>query len=61
VIAPVATERPHRVKRRFDISMGLLMILFSVVAFGPSISDPHTRNVPLPLTPLVLAHAIVAA
>jgi uncharacterized membrane protein YozB (DUF420 family) len=61
VVAPVATARPHRVKRWFYISMALLMILFSVVAFGPSIIDPSTRNVPLPLTPFVLAHAIVSA
>ena len=37
------------------------MILLNVVAFGPSIVDPSRRNVPLPLTPLVTAHAIVAA
>ena len=61
VIAPVATGRPRRVKRWFYISMGLLMFLFNVVAFGPSIIDHSGRNVPLPLTPLVTAHAIVAA
>lgn len=61
VIAPVVTARARRVDRWFYISMALLMILFSVVAFGPSIIDPSTRNVPLPLTPLVLAHAIVSA
>ena len=61
VIAPVVTARPRRVDRRFYISMGLLMILFNVVAFGPSIIDQSGRNVPLPLTPLVTAHAIVAA
>ena len=41
--------------------MALLMILLNVVAFGPSIIDPSRRNVPLPLTPLVTVHAIVAA
>ena len=61
VIAPVATLRPHRVDRWFYISMALLMILLNVVAFGPSIIDPSGRNVPLPLTPLVTVHAIVAA
>ena len=61
VIAPVATVRPHRVDRWFYISMALLMILLNVVAFGPSIIDPSGRNVPLPLTPLVTVHAIVAA
>jgi len=61
VITPVVTARSRRVDRWFYISMALLMILFSVVAFGPSIIDPSTRNLPLPLTPLVLAHAIVSA
>jgi len=46
VIAPVVTARPRRVDRRFYISMGLLMILFNVVAFGPSIIDQSGRNVP---------------
>jgi uncharacterized membrane protein YozB (DUF420 family) len=40
--------------------MALLMILFSAVAFGPSLIQPSSRNVPLPLTPLVTAHAIVS-
>ena len=61
VIAPVAIVRPHRVDRWFYISVALLMILLNVVAFGPSIIDPSGRNVPLPLTPLVTVHAIVAA
>jgi uncharacterized membrane protein YozB (DUF420 family) len=60
-IAPDAIGRPRRVDRWFYISMALMMILFSVVAFGPSIIDPSNRNVPLPLTPLVLVHAIVSA
>ena len=57
----VATERPHRVDRWFYISVALLMILFNVVAFGPSIVDQSRRSTPLPLTPLVTAHAIVSA
>jgi hypothetical protein len=62
VVAPVAAGRlQHRVDRWFYISMALLMILLNVVAFGPSIIDPSRRNVPLPLTPLVTVHAIVAA
>jgi hypothetical protein len=51
VVAPAATGRAHRVDRWFYISMALLMILFSAVAFGPSLIEPSTRNVPLPLTP----------
>jgi uncharacterized membrane protein YozB (DUF420 family) len=61
VIVPAATGRSHRVDRWFYISMAVLMIVFNAVAFGPSIIDPSTRNVPLPFTPLVMAHAIVAA
>ena len=61
-MAPVTAGRlQHRVDRWFYISMALLMILLNVVAFGPSIIDPSGRNVPLPLTPLVTVHAIVAA
>jgi len=61
VMAPVVTARPRRIDRRFYIILGLLTILFNVVAFGPSLIDQSGRNVPLPLTPLVMAHAIVAA
>ena len=60
-IAPVATERPRRVERWFYISMATLMIVLHIVAFGPAIIDQSARNVPLPLTPLVLAHTIVSA
>ena len=56
-----ATGSRRRVDRWFYINVALLMILLNVVAFGPSIIDPSRRNVPLPLTPLVTAHAIVAA
>jgi len=37
------------------------MILLNVVAFGPSIVGSSERRVPLPLTPLATAHAIVSA
>jgi hypothetical protein len=39
----------------------LLVILLNIVAFAPGIIDPSRRNVPLPLTPLVTAHAILSA
>jgi len=51
----------RRVDRWFYISMALLMIFFNVFAFGPSIIDPSRRNVRLPFTPVVTAHAVVAA
>jgi hypothetical protein len=44
--------------RWFYISAGLLIILFSVVGFGPSIIDQSRRNEPP--TPLVITHGIVA-
>lgn len=59
VMTPVATGR-QRVDRWFYINVALLMILLNVVAFGPSILNPSGRHVPLPFTPLVTAHAIVA-
>jgi hypothetical protein len=49
-----------RVSRWFYISIALLMILLNVVAFGPSIIDSSSRNVPLPFTPLVTAHVVVS-
>lgn len=60
VAREMAGIRP-RVGRWFYINVGLLMILLNVVAFAPGIIDPSRRNAPLPLTPLVTAHAIVSA
>src|SRR5262245_23275622 len=54
-------RRRQRVDRWFFISVAVLMILFNVAAFAPSIVDPSGRKVPLPLTPLVTVHAFVAA
>jgi hypothetical protein len=59
VIAPVATGRPHRVKRWFYIGAGLFMILVSVAGFGSSIIDQSARKAPP--TPLVIAHGVVAS
>jgi hypothetical protein len=47
----------RRVKRRFYIGAGVFAISISVVGFGPSIIDQSGRIGPL--TPLVIAHAIV--
>ena len=57
---PVAMGRPHRVNQWFYISVALLLILFNVIAFAPSIIDRSERNVPLPLTPLVSVHAVLS-
>jgi hypothetical protein len=58
VTAPVAAGPRHRVDRWFYISVALLMILFNVVAFGPSIVNLSGRLGPL--TPVVAAHGIVS-
>lgn len=61
VVAPASIDRRRQVDRRFYIGVGLFMIAFNAVAFGPSILSPSARSVPLPLTPLVTAHAAVSA
>lgn len=53
--------RRQRVDRWFYISVAVVMILFNIAAFAPSIVDPSGRKVPLPLTALVTVHAIIAS
>jgi len=48
------------IERWFAVSVALLLVLLNVVAFTPSLVDPSRRNAPLPLTPLVLLHAIAS-
>lgn len=57
---PLSGVRVQRVERWFYISVAVMMILFNAVAFAPPFSDPSLRRVPLPLTPLVAAHATVS-
>ncbi len=57
----VAEIKQRRVERWFYINVALLMILLNVLAFAPGIINPFRRNVPLPLSPLVTAHAILSA
>ena len=61
MIARATTPSRQLVDRWFYIGVALLMIVFNVAAFAPSIIDPSRRNAPLPLTPLVTAHAVVSA
>lgn len=60
VAASPPVGRRAGVRRWFYISVGLLVILLNGVAFAPGMIDPSRRNVPLPLTPLVTAHAVLA-
>ena len=53
--------KPHRtVSHWFYIGVVLLMILLNIAAFGPSLVNQSGRNTPLPLTPLVMAHAAMS-
>jgi hypothetical protein len=46
--------------RWFYVGLTLFLIVLNIVAFAPAIISPATRRVPLPLTGLVLLHAILA-
>ena len=59
-VAHVAMKRTQRINRWFYVGVALLMILLNLVGFGPSIIDASKRNVPLPFTLLVTAHAILS-
>jgi len=60
VIDPVATVTHVRVRRWFYINVALGVIGLNLASFGPSIVAPSSRTVPLPLTPLVVAHTAIA-
>jgi hypothetical protein len=64
IAAAAATKMSRKnrpVGRWFYFGMGLVVVVVSVAGFGPSMVDPSTRNVPLPFTPLVTTHAILAS
>lgn len=58
---PDVTGSLPRVRRWFYINVGVTLILLNAVAFAPGMFDQSRRNVPLPLTPLVAAHAALSA
>lgn len=58
--APRSVAGARRVERWFYIGVALMMLVLNAVAFAPSLLDPSGRRVPLPLTPLVAAHAAVS-
>jgi hypothetical protein len=49
-----------RAKSRFYVNVTLFVVVLNLVSFGPSLIAPASRTVPLPLTRLVVAHAIVS-
>ena len=60
-LAPRVTKDQRASEHRFYLFVGALVVLLSVAGFGPSLAQPSDRNVPLPLTPLVVTHAIAAS
>jgi hypothetical protein len=57
--APAAMS-PLRAGRWFYVGVTLFVIFLNIISFGPSIINPATRTVPLPLTFIDLAHAVVS-
>jgi hypothetical protein len=58
--AAVLSSRARGVDRWFCVGVALMIILLNIIAFAPSLVDPSLRTVALPLTPLVLLHAVVS-
>jgi len=57
---PLSGVNAQGAARWFYVSIAVMMILFNVVAFAPPFLAPSLRREPLPLTPLVAAHAAVS-
>lgn len=57
---PPAAGSRRTEARWFYVSVTSLVILLNVVSFAPSLIDPSTRTVPLPLASVDLVHALVA-
>jgi hypothetical protein len=58
--APLSAPDARRIECWFYIGVALMMLVLNAVAFAPSLVDSSGRRVPLPLTPLVTAHAAVS-
>ena len=57
---PAAAISAQRTGRWFYVGVTLFVILLNIISFGPSIINPSTRTVPLPLAFIDLAHALVS-
>ena len=62
-VASASKVTTHRraSERKFYIAVGILVVLICLAGFGPSIIDPTSRNLPLPMTALVATHAIASS
>ncbi|MFN8062240.1 MAG: hypothetical protein U0Q12_24020 [Vicinamibacterales bacterium] len=58
--AVASPARARVVDRWFGVGVALFVIVLNIVAFAPSLVDPSRRAAPLPVTPLVLVHAVVS-
>jgi uncharacterized membrane protein YozB (DUF420 family) len=58
----VATiESRLQVNRWFYIGVAMTLIVLNLIGFAPSLVEPSGRMAPLPLTPLVTVHVIIAS
>ena len=57
---PTQSKSKSNADRWFYVIVTMLVILVNVVGFSPSLLNPATRTVPLPLTSLDLAHSLVS-
>ncbi len=61
VSVSLGSSKRQAVDRWFSVGVATMVIALTVVSFAPALVAPATRTVPLPFTPLVMAHALVAA
>ncbi len=59
--APNVTTHRRAGEHKFYIAVGILVVLICLAGFGPSIIDPTSRNLPLPMTAFVATHTIASS
>jgi hypothetical protein len=59
--APRISSQRRASEHWFYAFVGILVVLISLAGFGPSIIEPSTRNVSLPMTTLVATHMFAAS
>jgi hypothetical protein len=58
---PAMQRSSKSIMRWFPIGLAIAIIVLSIAGFAPSLIDTSGRNVPLPLTPIVMLHAILGS
>lgn len=59
-IQSISEGMPRRPGHVSYVAVALMMLVFNAMAFAPQLFDASLRRAPLPLTPLVTAHAVVS-